>query len=59
MKEIETEEGRPMRLTPEASNKWLRHHPEYEKEALGLIGEIKNEIQSETKKEFRSRMKKK
>jgi hypothetical protein len=57
--EIETREGRPMVLTPEASNKWLSYHPEFEKEALRLLGEIKNEIQSETKSEFGRQMKKK
>lgn len=38
---IETHEERPMLLTPETSNKWLRYHPEFEKEALRLLGEIK------------------
>ena len=57
--EIETREGWPMLLTPESSNKWLRYHPEFEQEALRLLGEIKNEIQGETKRENRGGMKKK
>jgi len=55
--EIETREGRIMLLTSEASNKWLRYHPELEKEALCLLGEIKNELQNETKREFKNEMK--
>ncbi len=56
--EIETREGRPMLLTPEASNNWLKYHPEFETEALRLLGEIKNEIQGETRREIRGGMKK-
>lgn len=57
--EIETKEGRPMLLTSEASNKWLRYHPEFETEALRLLGEIKKGIQSETTREIKGGMKKK
>jgi len=56
---IETREGRPMLLTPEASDKWLKYHPEFETVALRLLGEIKKEIQSETGMEIRGGMKKK
>jgi len=59
MVEIETREGRPMLLTPESSNKWLKYHPEFETEALCLLGEIKNELQSELKTELGRGMKKK
>jgi hypothetical protein len=58
MAEIETKEGRPMLLTPEASNKWLKYHPELETEVLRLLGEIKNKIKSETRTELRRGMKK-
>jgi len=57
MEEIETQEGRQMLLTLDASNKWLRYHPEFEKNALHLLGEVKNEVQSETKNEIRGRIK--
>jgi len=45
---IEIKEGRPVLLTFEASNKWLRCHPEIEKEALRFLDKIKSKIQSET-----------
>jgi hypothetical protein len=54
---IETREGRQMLLTLEASNKWLKYHPEFEKEALRLLCEIKSELQSEKKTEFGREMK--
>jgi hypothetical protein len=56
--EIETREGRPMLLTLETSNKWLRYHPEFEKEALRLLGKIKNEIQGERESELTKHFKK-
>ena len=56
--DIETEEGRPMLLTPEASNKWLKYHPEYEREAFQLLKEIINELRSEIKTEPGHGMKK-
>lgn len=55
---IETREERPMILTLEASSKWLKYHPEFEAEALSLLVEIKKEVQGETSKEIRGRMKK-
>lgn len=57
--EIETREGRPMLLTPDASNKWLKYHREFEQEALRLLVEIKNETQSEARTKFGREMKKK
>ncbi len=59
IQKIEIEEGCPMLLTPEASNKWLRYHPKFEKEAIHILGKIKNEIQNETKTEVRYGMRKK
>ncbi len=47
IKGIEIVEGRPMLLTADGSNRWLKYHPEFEKEALGLLGEIRKEVLNE------------
>lgn len=47
IEEIETREDRPMLLSLDASNKWLGYHPEFEREALRLLREIKNEASKE------------
>lgn len=51
--QIDTREGRPMYLTPEASNRWLRYHPEFETEALQVISDIVRGLQHETGREIR------
>mgnify|MGYP001564907501 CR=1 FL=1 len=50
---IETKEGRPMLLTLETSNTWLRYHPEFEQEALHLIEEIQSEVRAELGREMK------
>ncbi|MFH1142613.1 MAG: hypothetical protein ABIH67_00240 [Candidatus Uhrbacteria bacterium] len=57
--EIEVREGQRKLLTPEASNKWLKHHPEFERDALRLLDRIKNEVQSEMTREPGRGMRKK
>lgn len=54
--EIETKEGLQMSLTPDASNSWLKYHPEFETEALHLLSEIKKEVQNEAGRDFRGGM---
>ena len=51
IKGIEIVEGRPMLLTADGSNRWLKYHPEFEKEALGLLGEIRKEVLNEVNTE--------
>jgi len=48
---MEIKEDEPMRLPDEFSQMWLRHHPEFESEALKKIADIEREIKSERQSE--------